>query len=97
LLVKDAHVVYANALMQDGRAQDAVSLLEQDRRPPRVDVEWNLGRAYQAAGEADAAAAELKKLAASTSVPAMSTQERRARADLLAKGRRFSDAVTEYR
>ena len=117
LLVKDAHVVYANALMQDGRAQDAVSLLEQDRRPPRVDVEWNLGRAYEAAGdptkaaavfrniyltmplagEADAAAAELKKLAASTSVPAMSTQERRARADLLAKGRRFSDAVTEYR
>jgi len=116
LLVRDAHVVYANALMQGGRAQEAVSLLEHDREPPRVDVEWNLGRAYETAddpakaaavfrniyltmplaGEADAAAGELKKLAGSTAVAPMSVEERKTRADLLAKGRRYADAAREY-
>lgn len=116
LLVRDAHVIFANALMQDGRPQDAVALLEQDREPARVDVEWNLGRAYEAAGdtakaaavfrniyltmplagEADASAAELKKLATSTAVAPMSIEERKNRADLLAKGRRYADAAREY-
>lgn len=116
LLIRDAHVIYANALMQDNRAPEAVTLLEQDREPARVDVEWNLGRAYEAAGdsakaaavfrniyltmplagEADAAAVELKKLGATTSVPPMTVEERRSRADLLAKGRRYADAEREY-
>jgi soluble lytic murein transglycosylase len=116
LLVRDAHVIYANALMQDNRPQEAVALLEQDREPARVDVEWNLGRAYEAAGdtakaaavfrniyltmplagEADTAAAELKKLGGGTSVAPMSVEERKSRADLLAKGRRYADAAREY-
>lgn len=116
LLVRDAHVIYANALMQDKRPQEAVALLEQDREPVRVDIEWNLGRAYEAAGdmakaaavfrnvylsmpltgEADAATAELKKLGSSTPIAPMTLPERRSRADLLAKGRRFADAAREY-
>lgn len=116
LLVRDAHVVYANALMQAGRGQEAVTLLEKDREPQRVDVEWNLGRAYETAGdpakaagvfrniyltmplaaEADASAGELKKLAGSTAVAPMSVEERKSRADLLAKGRRYADAAKEY-
>jgi soluble lytic murein transglycosylase len=117
VLLRDADVVYANALMQEGRAQDAATLLERARQPVRVDVEWNLGRAYEAAGdsvraapifrniyltmpltgEAEMANTELKKLASSTSVQPPSLDERRTRADLLLKGRRYSDAANEYK
>jgi soluble lytic murein transglycosylase len=48
LLIRDAHVAYANALVADGRAQEAVELLENDRRPVRADLELALGRAYMA-------------------------------------------------
>lgn len=117
ILLRDAHVIYANALMQEARYQDASKLLEDDRQPVRVDVEWNLGRAYELAGdaakaagifrniylampltgEAELANAELKKLSSSTSVTPPSLDERRARADLLLKGRRYSDAANEYK
>ena len=116
LLVRDAHVIYANALIENSRPEEAVSLLAKDREPARVDVEWNLGRAYEAAGdteraaavfrnlyltmpsagEAELAAAELKKLATITSVPPFSAEERKSRADLLAKSRHYGDAAREY-
>jgi soluble lytic murein transglycosylase len=56
LLIRDAHVTYANALVADGRAQDAVELLEHDRlendrQTVRADLELALGRAYEAAGQ----------------------------------------------
>jgi soluble lytic murein transglycosylase len=51
LLLRDAHVNYANALVADGRAQDAVELLENERQPIRADLELALGRAYEAAGQ----------------------------------------------
>jgi soluble lytic murein transglycosylase len=117
VLLRDAHVVYANALMQEGRPQDAATLLEGDRQPARVDIEWNLGRAYEAAGnlpkaasifrniyltmpltgEAELANSELKKLAGSTSVQPANVDERKTRADLLLKGRRYADAAEEYK
>ncbi len=116
LLTKEAHVVYAGALMAEGRAADAASLLEQDRVPQRADVELGLGRAYAATGqtakavaalrnvyyrmptspEADTANAELHKLN-TPGIPAVSLADRRTRADLLAKGKRYNDAATEYR
>ena len=49
LLIRDAHVVYANALVSAGRASEAADLLEKDRQPPRADLELALGRAYAAA------------------------------------------------
>jgi soluble lytic murein transglycosylase len=48
LLIRDAHVAYANALIADGRASDAIELLENDRQPIRADLELVLGRAYEA-------------------------------------------------
>jgi soluble lytic murein transglycosylase len=117
VLLRDAHVVYANALMQEARPEDAATLLEGDRQPARVDVEWNLGRAYEAAGnlpkaaiifrniyltmpltgEAELANSELKKVAGGTSVQPANVDERKTRADLLLKGRRYADAAEEYK
>jgi soluble lytic murein transglycosylase len=57
LLVRDARVSYADALLLEGQAAEAVTLLEQIRVPVRSDVEFTLGRAYAAAGQ-NAKAAE---------------------------------------
>lgn len=116
LLVRDAHVVYANALLAAGRPQEAASLLEKDREPARADVELVLGRAYAALGQSEKAAtilrnvyftmplsteasqaeAEVKKLGLPLATPPSGLSLRKTRADLLAKGRRFSDAAAEY-
>jgi soluble lytic murein transglycosylase len=115
LLSKDAHIVYAGALVADNRAAEAAALLEADRVPARADVELGLGRAYAAMGqtakavaalrnvyyrmptsnEADTASTELKKMAGG--IAPVSLADRRTRADLFAKGKRYSDAATEYR
>ena len=114
LLVRDAHLSYAGALLTEKRAAEAVDLLEKDRLPTRADIELTLGRSYAAAGEqakaaetfaniyytmptapeADLANAELKRLTvAHLATPA----QRKARAELLIKARRFNDAADEYR
>ncbi len=114
LLIRDAHVSYANALLSEGRAAEAAELLEKGRLPARSDIELAIGKAYAAIGqgakasdalgnvyynmptsaEADAAYTELKK-------PSIATQptpaQRKTRADLLMKARRYSDASDEYR
>ena len=51
LLIRDTHVMYANALVADGRAPEAIELLEADRQPTRPDLELALGRAYQSANQ----------------------------------------------
>ncbi|MBS1853137.1 MAG: transglycosylase SLT domain-containing protein [Acidobacteria bacterium] len=56
----------------------------------------NLYYAVPLSMEADLAAAELKKVN-NGSMPAASFEQRRSRADLLLKGRRYSDAADEYR
>ena len=113
LLVRDANVSYAGALLAEGRASESAQLLEKDRLPAESDVELALGRAYAelrqnakavealanvyynmpTSAEADAAFAELKKLPA----PPPTAAQRKTRADLLMKGRRYGDAVEEYR
>lgn len=113
LLARDAAVVYGGALLADGHAPEAIAVLEKERDPARSDLELALGRAYAAAGQtnkaavalksvyykmptstdADAAGSELRKLG----VVAVSPAERRTRADLLMKGRRYADAADEYR
>jgi soluble lytic murein transglycosylase len=114
LLVRDARLSYATALLADGRAAEATELLEKDRVPARSDVELALGRAYEAqhqtakaaealanvyynmptSAEADAAYAEMKKL---PSMPPATPAQRKTRADLLMKAKRYNDAVDEYR
>jgi soluble lytic murein transglycosylase len=114
LLIRDAHLSYANALITEGRAAEAAELLEKDRLPARSDIELAIGRAYAALGqhvkaadalanvyynmptapEADAAYAELKKL---PSMPSATPAQRKTRADLLMKAKRYNDAADEYR
>jgi len=114
LLIRDAHVLYANALLDEGRASDVIGLLEKDRVPQRADLELVLGRAYAAAGqpakaaitlrnlyfnmplagEAAQAEIELRKFAASVPTPGFT--ERKTRADLLSKGKRYEEAANEY-
>jgi soluble lytic murein transglycosylase len=113
LLQRDAAVIYGSALLAEGRSADAITALEKERDPARSDLELVLGRAYAATGQsnkaalafknvyykmptstdADAAGNELKKLP----TVAVSPDERRVRADLLIKGRRYADAAVEYR
>jgi len=57
LLVRDAHLAYAQTLVHGGRAADAAALLEKDRLPARSDIELAIGKAYAAVGE-NAKAAE---------------------------------------
>jgi len=116
LLTRDVHVAYANALVADGRAQEAAELLETDRTPIRADLELALGRAYEAADQATKALTvfrnlyftmplsweatqsevELRKLAAVPQVQPPTFEERKTRADLLAKGKEFNEAANEY-
>ena len=117
LLLRDARVLYASALLAEKQSKDAIAVLEKDRQPPRADLELTLGRAYAAAGqpakaaeilrnlyitmplsaEAGQADVELKQLASTTQLPPLGLNGRRTRADLLASGKRFSDAAAEYR
>jgi soluble lytic murein transglycosylase len=48
LLIRDAHLSYANALLSEGRASEAAALLEKSRLPARSDIEVALGKAYAA-------------------------------------------------
>ncbi len=56
LLVRDAAVRYAEALLLEGQAAEAVALLEPIRSPGRSDLEFALGRAYAASGQTAKAA-----------------------------------------
>jgi TolA-binding protein len=62
LLLRDAHVLYGTALLAENRAQDAITILEKNRQPPRADLELALGRAYAAAGQPVKAAEILRNL-----------------------------------
>jgi soluble lytic murein transglycosylase len=117
LLVRDAHVLYANALLTDSRAKEAAALLEKDREPIRADLELALGRAYAATGdpakavavlrhlyfnlplspEAATAQSELQKLAATPGISPPTFAERKTRADLLARAKKFPEAAEGYR
>ena len=112
LLIRDAHLLYASALLEEGRPQEAASLLEKDRTPLRSDLEFALGRAYEAAGENQKAAAAFRNIyfnlpnsaeaeAAGTELHKLgisgSLAERRTRADLLSKTKHYADAAHDYR
>lgn len=117
LLSRDARVLYADALLSDGRPKEVIALLENDRDPIRSDLEYALGTAYADAHEpvkavtvlrhlaftmplsieALAAQAELQKLALTPGVSPPTFDDRKDRADLLYKGKRYTDAADAYR
>jgi soluble lytic murein transglycosylase len=111
LLIRDAHLIYASALLDEGRAQEAATLLEKDRAPVRGDVELAIGRAYEASGDSQRAASAFRNVyfnlpnsaeadAAGTELRRLgvsgSIAERRTRADLLFKTKHYSDAAHDY-
>jgi soluble lytic murein transglycosylase len=59
LLVRDAQLSYAEALLLEGQAAEAASLLEKVRTPTRSDIEFALGRAYAGTGQTAKAAETL--------------------------------------
>jgi len=59
---RDAHVLYANVLLAENKAKEAIALLEKDRQPTRADVELVLGKAYAAVGDQTKAAGILSNL-----------------------------------
>jgi predicted Zn-dependent protease len=44
-------LLYANALLEEGRPHEAAALLEKDRAPVRSDIEFAIGRAYESTGD----------------------------------------------
>jgi soluble lytic murein transglycosylase len=111
LLIRDANVVYANALLAESRPADAAALLEKNRAPVHSDVELAIGRAYEAAGDKQRASAAFRNVyfnlpnsfeadAAGQELRKLgisgSVTERRTRADLLLKAKHYSDAAREY-
>jgi soluble lytic murein transglycosylase len=62
LLARDATVSYADALLLEGQAAEAVTLLAPLRVPVRSDVEFALGRAYAASGQSAKAADTLANI-----------------------------------
>jgi soluble lytic murein transglycosylase len=112
LLIRDAHLVYATALLEEGRAAEAAALLEKDRAPVRSDLELAIGRAYEAAGDNQKAASAFRNLyfnfpnsfeaeMAGTELRKLgisgSVADRRTRADLLLKAKHYEEAAHEYR
>jgi soluble lytic murein transglycosylase len=62
-----------------------------------AEILRNLYITMPLSAEASQADVELKKLASTAQLPPLGLNGRRTRADLLAKGKRFSDAADEYR
>jgi soluble lytic murein transglycosylase len=62
LLVRDAQVRFADALLLEGQPAEAASLLEPVRLPVRSDLEFALGRAYAASGQTAKAAETLANI-----------------------------------
>jgi soluble lytic murein transglycosylase len=113
LLVRDAGIRYAEALLLEGQAAEAVTLLEPIRSPVRSDLELQLGRAYAASGQ-NAKAAETfgniyYTMPASADADAAYTElkklapppptvtQRKTRALILLARKRYSEAADEYR
>jgi soluble lytic murein transglycosylase len=113
LLIRDASVNYATALLNEGRAAEAAELLEKRRTPARADIELALGRAYVALGQnakaVDTLANIYYSMPASSEADAANAElkklpsapvtaaHRKTRAGLLMKARRYDEAIEEYR
>jgi len=108
LLARDAHLVYASALLAEGRAPEAVAVLAKNRAPVRSDIELAIGRAYEATQDQNHASAAFRNIyynlptsaeadAAGAELRKLnlrgSLAERRTRVDLLFKARRYNDAA----
>ena len=92
ILEKDRQPQRADLELALGRAYAAAG------QPVKAaEILRNLYITMPLSAEAAQADVELKKLASTAQLPPLGINGRRARADLLAKGKRYSDAADEYR
>ena len=112
VFARDVAVMYVNALVAQDDAKSALAAGAKFRNPPRSDMELAIGRAYLKAGDVESATIALRRVyfamplsdeAASAasdlgSIGGLNASfaERKARADLLAQGKRYRDAAREY-
>jgi len=113
LLVRDAQLRYAEALLLEGQPAEAAALLEEIRTPVRSDIELALGKAYAAAGQ-PAKATEIfaniyytmptspdadPAYAELRKLPSVppTVLQLKTRADALLNKHRYSEAADEYR
>ena len=111
LLIRDAHLVYATVLLEEGRPQEVAALLEKDRAPVRSDIELAIGRAYEASGDKQKATDAFRNVyfnipnsfesdAAGAELHKLgisgSVAERRTRANLLFKSKHYGEAASDY-
>ena len=114
VILRDAALMQANALLSTNSFEEAVDVLENVRKPIRADIELGIGKAYAGNGEtakaldafhkiyyqiplcseADEAGARLRELAPNDAY--VTRAVRKTRADLLAKGKWYSQAIAEY-
>jgi len=113
IFLRDAAVVYGNALVTSGRPAEAVPILEKNRLPARSDLELALGRALLRAGDAARGADVLRHVYYSMPLAAESDEAgsllraagglggnfalEKSRADQIAQARRYREAAQEYR
>jgi len=92
LLENDRQPIRADLELALGRAYVA------DKQPaPALTIFRNLYYTMPLAEESHQLEGDLSRLAAATGAPPVGLEARRTRADLLAKGKQFSDAANEYR
>jgi soluble lytic murein transglycosylase len=112
IFARDAAILYINALLANNQPEQAIAAALKFRNPPRADLELTLGRAYLKAGDVPNATEALRRVyfampmsdqanAAGADLGSIgglnaSFAERKTRADLLAQGRRYRDAASEY-
>lgn len=112
IFARDAAALYVSSLLANEEPKEAIAVGTKYRYPPRSDIELALGRAYEKTGDVQNATEALRRVyfamplsdeasAAGADLGSIgglnaSFAERKARADLLAQGKRFRDAAREY-
>lgn len=76
LFLRDAVVIYGNALVAAGQPQEALAILNKYRQPQRADVELAVGRAYLKLGNSAKAAETLSHLYYTTPLAGESAEAR---------------------
>jgi soluble lytic murein transglycosylase len=83
IFLNDVRAVYGEALVNSGRASEAVSFLEANRTPTRADAELALGHAYLNSGNPTKGVEVLRHLYLTMPLSSQATQ---ASAELMARG-----------
>lgn len=94
IFLRDAELIYSNALTAQGHPEEAVKYLEANRTPTRADIELALGKAYIRAGDAPKGMSILRRIY--FTMP-LSSQAGQAAAEMQALGSSLEGSFEERR